>query len=122
MKSVRVRAVELLEVLKTNRTQHMTEYQSAMEVYKKEVVAKLKHLLADARKEAEKDVPSFDLSVGLAEPRSYAESYDTAIKMLEMSTDEIIELSQTEFSQYVEDNWSWQSVFKSVTGAYNSSK
>lgn len=91
-----------------------------MSVYRVDVVAKLKSLLEKATLEAEKDTPKFDTRVDLAEPSSYVNSYDTAIRMLQMSTDDIIELSQQEFSQYVEDNWAWQGMFKSTTSFYNS--
>ena len=120
MKSVNVSKDELLAVLRENRTKHVNEYLSAVNVYRADVVDRLKKMLADAKVEAQKTEPKFDLRIDLDAPTSYVESYDTAIKMLEMSTDGIIELSLQEFSQYVEDKWSWAHAFKSVTGAYNS--
>lgn len=119
MKSVNVYKKELLTVLRENRTKHVNEYLSAVTVYRDDVVARLKKMLSDAKVEAQKTEPKFDLRIDLDAPKSYVESYDTAIKMLEMSTDEIIELSLQEFSQYVEDKWSWAAAFKSVTSIYN---
>ena len=120
MKSVNVRKGELLKVLRDNRETHIKEYESAMQVYKEDVLAKLEEMLATAKEEMSKDKPKFKLNVNLAEPTSYVDSYDTAIRMLEMSTDDKIELSNQEFSQYVEDNWSWKNTFSLVTGSYNS--
>ena len=120
MKSVNVSKDKLLEVLRENRTKHVNEYLSAVEVYRGDVIARLRTMLENAQIEAGKVTPKFDLKVDLAEPVSYVDSYDTAIRMLDMSTDDIIELSSQEFSQYVEDNWAWQGMFKSITGTYNS--
>jgi ATP-dependent 26S proteasome regulatory subunit len=57
-------------------------------------------------------------SISAPEPQSFVGSYDTAIRMMEMSVDEVIELSQGEFSQYVEDKWSWHQTFASTTMLY----
>ena len=120
MKSVNVSKTELLNVLRENKAKHIEEYTSAMTVYRTDVIEKLEQLLAAAKIEAEKETPKFDTRVDLAEPATFVESYDTAIRMLEMSTDSIIELSQQEFSQYVEDKWSWGTMFKATTSFYNS--
>jgi hypothetical protein len=38
-------------------------------------------------------------------PTSYIKSYDTVIRMLEMSDELVVELTMQEFNQYVEDEW-----------------
>lgn len=119
MRSVKVNRDELLSIIRANAVKHVKEYETALGVYKTDVVEKLAKMLKAAKVEAQKDKPAFDLFVNLVEPQSYQDSYSTAIKMLEMSTDEVIELTAAEFSQYVEDNWSWKHQFTASTAMYN---
>ena len=119
MRSVKVNRDELLAIIIQNAAKHAEEYETAMTVYKTDVVEKLTKMLKAAKAEAQKDKPSFDLYVNLVEPQSYQDSYTTAIKMLNMSTDDVIELTASEFSQYVEDNWNWKAQFTASTAMYN---
>jgi NOL1/NOP2/fmu family ribosome biogenesis protein len=115
MQSVKVYTVTLLNVLKENREKHLKDYNSASKIFIQDAIAKLQEMLKTAK--TEKRIIH---SLGLVEPKSYVDSYDTAIKMLEMSVEEVIELTQQEFTQYVEDNWNWKSQFVSTTAFYNS--
>jgi len=58
------------------------------------------------------------MSFGLALPQSYEKAYDQIIKMLEMSSDEIIKLSSDEFACFVMDDWDWKESFKNTTMSY----
>lgn len=114
MKSVKLNAVKLLEVLKQNRESHVAEYTSAMEEYRKDAIAALKKNLKDAQNGGD-----IVLYASLVAPQNFTASYDTVIKMLEMSSDEIVELTISEFQQYVEDNWQWKGSFLASTSMYN---
>lgn len=114
MQKVKVNKQELLTVIRENRTKHIAEYDSASKIFIQDAIEKLQAML-DTAKTKNKIIQS----LGLTEPQSYVSSYDTAIKMLEMSTDDIIELSQQEFVQYVEDQWGWKQSFSTVTSTYN---
>ena len=47
----------------------------------------------------------------LQEPQDQTADYDRAIRMMEMSEDEIIEISELDFECYVLDNWAWKKNF-----------
>jgi hypothetical protein len=96
---VKLKKSELINKLKENRSVHTQTYSDAMDGYfvsaKKELEKKIKSL------DAKKVVSSFSVSV----PKDHTKEYDKIIEMLEMSTDEYIELSAREFDMYVRDEW-----------------
>jgi len=113
MRTVKIKTKELLNVLLTNREKHIADYDEAMIGYREIATNELAVMLDQARA-GEKIIRS----VSAVEPRSHAESYDTAILMLEMSSDAIVELTMAEFSQYVEDKWTWKDAFNVTNSTY----
>lgn len=118
MQSVTLNRQELLDVLKDNREEHMKDYQEAMIEYRKQAILEL----TEALKVAKGKNTNIVRGIKAPEPQSFVGSYDTAIRMLEMSVDEDITLTYQEFQQYVEDKWQWKSVFNSTTTIYNAKK
>jgi chromatin segregation and condensation protein Rec8/ScpA/Scc1 (kleisin family) len=114
MQNVKVNKKDLLAVLKTNREKHLIEFNSASKIFIQDAIEKLTEMLTQA-----KTKNKIIQSLGLVEPVSYVHSYDTAVKMLEMSIEDVIELSQQEFTQYVEDSWGWKQSFMTTTSFYN---
>lgn len=114
MKSVKIKNIDLLDVLKKNRETHVNEFNTATEEYRKDAIIELKSNLKQAQNGGE-----IVLYSALTQPQNYVASYDTAIKMLEMSADELIELTMSEFQQYVEDNWTWKGNFLASTSMYS---
>jgi hypothetical protein len=113
MDTVKVNRDELLKAVQSNREQHRNTFEKACVGYRKEVIARLDAMLTDAK--AGKRIVQ---SVGLIEPMDQTKDYDRAIRMLQMSVDETIELSQTEFAQYVMDDWRWKDQFTNSTMNY----
>lgn len=114
MRSVKIKTKELLEVLRENRAQHILDYDEALAGYIERATAELEAAAKNAR---EKQVIKRN-PVTSPEPTSYEESYNTAIRMLEMSDDKVVELTQQEFGQYVEDRWSWKEAFAVTSSLY----
>jgi hypothetical protein len=54
------------------------------------------------------------------EPVDQTREYNKVIRMLEMSTEDVIELQEHEFSQYVLDDWGWKGQFLASNSAYSS--
>jgi hypothetical protein len=106
MKKVNVRACELLIELNRNLAIHEKDYAELEMAYRVELLAKLSSMLEDA--EAGKDVDAYH---GIQKPTSHVNSYETAIRMVEMCVDETIELDQREFGQYIMDEWDWKGDF-----------
>jgi hypothetical protein len=114
MKSVKVGTGKLLEILKSNREMHIAEYESAMLEFRKDAIKELNEILEIAESGGE-----IQLHLSLVRPTSFESSYNTVIKMLELSEESTVELSSQEFQQYVEDNWVWKGGFLATTSMYN---
>lgn len=113
MNKVTVKKDELLGILRTNRTKHRDIFIDAQKGYKERVIAELEKSLDDAR--AGKKLRT---SITLVAPVNQTGDYDQAIGMLEMSVDNTVELSASEFRQYVLDKWAWDAQFKMSNATY----
>ena len=113
MKTVKVAVSDLLVHLKANREKHISNYTELMVDYRKAVVKALSDKLKSAKK-----LETVDHTIDVIRPSNFTESYDTAITQLEWTVDTEVELDQHEFSQYVEDKWSWTNVFTQTQRAY----
>ena len=113
MDSVRIERIQLLNVLKINRTKHKATVTEAFTKYRELVIVELDKMIAEA-----KSGKNIRRSIDLIEPMDMTETYDTAILMLEMSVDENIELDKMEFQQYVEDRWHWSNQFSTSNALY----
>ncbi len=115
--AVTVPRLEVIAKLKANLEQHKKDYTEAIEEYYVAVEAKLK-----AELKRFKSRPLERLSVSLTLPVSYADSYETAIEMLEMSVDDNIVLNRDMFVKFVKDEWEWKSNFANSTLSYIAGK
>jgi hypothetical protein len=119
----------LLGAVKENKERHVALYNEAVTDYK----TKSLELLAVKQKEfkatadaLKKKVENSDKPVLLTLPHSllnvsevkfptsHEKDYDKIIRMLELSVDEQITLSDQDFEQYVLDQWSWKGEFETV--------
>lgn len=114
MEKTRIAKDKLLTVLRKNKEEHRSVFLEALEGYKKEVIKTLEDRLMDA-----KSGKKVNVFIALKEPVDQTKDYDRIIKMLEMSIDTTIELSEHEFSQYVLDDWSWKNQFISTNATYS---
>jgi len=113
MRIVRLKRIELLKKVKVNRANHRAVFEKALEGYRKAVIKELEKMLEEAKKGLR-----IRRAVMLVEPIDQRREYDRIIKMLEMSMDDIVELDEKEFSQYVMDDWSWKAHFLETTNPY----
>lgn len=113
MRSVKIKTKELLEVLKENRKVHIKDFNEAREAYIIDATQQLQKMFEAARDE--RKIVRF---IDLVEPKSYEDSYNTTILMLEMSDDKVVELTSSEFTQYIEDKWNWKESFTAVNSSY----
>lgn len=113
MKTVKVRREELLEKLKENRTNHRAVFERAIVVFKKKVVEELEDHLERAKKGER--VPRHSQ---LTQPMDQTREYDQAIAMLEMSVDDEISITSSEFRCFVLDMWSWKGQFATSNRNY----
>lgn len=110
---VSVKKEDLLKVIRENRDKHFKTFLAAQEGYKKACITQLEARLAAAR--AGQKV---DIRVGLTEPVNHLKDYDRVLRMLELSTEEVWQISEDQFGNYVMDEWAWTERFVVTNSAY----
>lgn len=114
MKNVKLPVVELLEAIRANREVHRKIFVESQEGYRKAVIAELDKRLREAR-----DGKRIQRFTYMTEPSDHTRDYDRVITMLEMCTEENVELGDQEFGQYVMDQWDWKQQFLHANSAYS---
>lgn len=118
MRNVKINKNELLGIVRENKEKHTAAFTEAVEDYK---AAALK-IAADNLKLAKTgDLDRIAQIKALPlKPVSYADSYGRAIRMLELSVDDVIELEDDVFNQLVLDEWHWKTAFVASSALYKS--
>lgn len=115
MDSIRVNKDQVIEHLTANRTKHLAEYTEAMDGWRALASEKLCEL---ASRLDRGESPS-DLYVRLDRPENHTEEYDTALGMLGLSVDGEIEMTRTNYQNYILDKWGWSERFAATTSHYS---
>jgi hypothetical protein len=116
MHSVKINRIELMDIVKKNKDKHVDAYTEAVEDYKAAVLKLTKDNLNLAKTQ---DLKNFVKIKPLPNaPISYEPSYNRAIRMLELSVDEVIEVEEEVFNQLVLDEWSWKNSFMMTNSTY----
>ena len=116
MDTVAVKRKELLEKLIENRNAHRAIFEDAMIGYRKKVIEELEKSIADAKANIR-----IRTSLNLVQPMDMTHEYDIAIGMLEMCVDEIIDIDDTQYRNFVMDDWTWKGQFLASSMSYSSS-
>jgi len=116
MNSVNMDREKLLEIVRENLVKHMSQYEEAVVDYKALVLKITQHNLKVAKTADMAEFKNFK-SLPPA-PISYKDSYNRAIRMLELSVDSVIELEEYIFNQLVLDEWDWKHQFVGATMSY----
>lgn len=114
---VTVKKAALVAAVQANRVKHGDEYAEAHSLYRAALVSALEQLLTKAQTDA--DCPH---TVKLDKPVSHLRDYDRVLAMLEMCVHEEISISETQFTQYVLDEWQWSEQFKHVSHSYRANR
>lgn len=116
MNSIKMNRLELLEIVQGNKTKHVAEFTEAVEDYKKLV---LEIAQGNAKIAKTADLEKFKkLKAIPAAPTSYEDAYKRAIRMLELSVDEVIEVEEDVFNQLVLDEWTWKRAWAMSNATY----
>jgi hypothetical protein len=110
---VTVKKADLLAVMRENLSKHRAIFEEALDGYMSEAVRHLEIMLAEAK--ARKRIRR---SLELIEPKDQSRDYQRVIRMLEMSVDEEIRITEAEFAQYVLDDWNWKTQFTASVSNY----
>lgn len=119
MKTVKVKKDQLRETLLENKETHVKDFELAWEKYHERVIHNVEQLLQHA-KDVKKGEP-VNVHIGLQAPVNHEEDYERALEMLEWEVGDHVELTQAEFQQLVQDDWSWKQHFSSLNMAYTGS-
>jgi hypothetical protein len=114
MDSIKVKKAALLKILRKNRAEHRQIFEEAIEGYRKAVIKEFEHRLNEIK--AGKKI---DVIIRLQQPQDQTKDYDRVIGMLEMSVDDVVELDEQSYKQYVMDDWSWTNNFLSSNSTYS---
>ena len=66
------------------------------------------------------DLEQFKFKTIPSKPTSYEDNYTLAIRMLELSVEEIIDVEENIFNQLVLDEWGWKQQFTTLSASYKS--
>ena len=117
MRTVTVNKAKLIETVKENREAHRDIFLEAQKGYRKQAIELLDESLRCAR-----NGKKFKMMFSLPAPVDQTEEYDKALKMLEWSVDDNIELGEQAFRQYVLDDWSWSMAFSTTNSRYTATE
>ena len=102
-----------LDIIKSNRVEHEKDYKEAVKEYLKKAEEELKLKLNQIQRGID-----INLNISLSKPVQYLTEYDSAIKMLEMTTESTVDMDPQTFDCLINDNWNWKHSFLSNTGIY----
>jgi hypothetical protein len=118
MHSVKINRLELLRIVQTNKEKHITDFNEAVEDYKRAAIKLAEANLALAQSG---DVESIiKMRAAPSRPVSYEKEYGRGIRMLELSVEEVIDVAEDVFNQLVLDEWAWKNSFTATTASYKS--
>ncbi len=113
---ITVDKAKLLASLRSNAEKHRADFVEAETGYKEKFVERLKAMLAKATSGVD-----YVSNVGLVAPRDHSKEYTRVIGMLDMSIKDTVQITESEFSNYVLDEWAWKEQFVGSTQMYKSS-
>lgn len=113
MNKVTVHKDELVTTVRANREQHRELFEKALDGWRKHAIDALDEHLDSLRAGR-----VADLRLYLPPPEDHTSDYDQVIRMLEMSVDKVIDLTHSEFAQYVMDDWGWKEQWTASNAGY----
>lgn len=116
MNAVKVNREQLLDIVRANKEKHIAEFIESVEDFKVAVVKIAKENVTLAKTG---DLASIaKIKTNPTKPNSYEASYTRAIRMLELSVEDVIEVEEDVFNQLVLDEWQWKNSFTASATLY----
>jgi hypothetical protein len=118
MNAIKMKRLELLDIVRANKEKHIADFTESVADYKKLVL----QINTDNLKAAKTgDLEKFKKIKAMPPvPVSYEDSYKRAIRMLELSVEDVIEVEEDVFNQLVLDEWNWKRSFLANSTMYKS--
>ena len=96
-RKINVKKADLIAKIKENKKNHIVEYEKAVIAYKEEALKQL----ADLTNEITEG--KLGIQLDLVTPVNNSENYDKIVEMFEWEVNDVVELEQKEFIEYVQD-------------------
>jgi len=96
-RKIKVNKQQLIEKIEANKKAHIKAFKEAVVAYKKEALKQLSEQTKKARS------GNLELRLNLITPINNSENYDKIIDMFKWEVEELVELEQKEFNEYVQD-------------------
>lgn len=113
MNDIKVEKTRLLDALRANRDGHAAQYAKAKEGYLRTTKAKLNGLIE--RVAAGEVIGQQWIDPA---PEDHTKDYDVVISMMEWSIGDEVVLTQSQFRQYVQDDWGWKEQWMTSNSVY----
>ena len=111
-RTIRVKKAELIAKIRENQANHVKAYEEAVVAYKTEALHQLQLLTEKANN------GDLSLRLNLVTPVNNNDNYNKIVEMFEWEVDEIVELEQNEFNEYVQDETDFAIHAKMSNSAY----
>ena len=115
MQTIEIHRDKLLPIIKANQEKHDVIYTAAVSGYWEKAEQVLNEKLAKV-----KSHQKIDNYLNLAYPENHSDDYARAISMIELSHQDVLDLSVQEFDSYVRNQWSWRNSFLNTNTFYAS--
>lgn len=113
MNEVVINKNQLIECVKTNREQHLAEYNEARANYRVEATRLLKEELEKLGSDANHEVQFRERA-----PHCHVKDYDRALGMLAMSAEDNIKLDARQYDALVRNDWEWREDWRFSNAKY----
>lgn len=116
MNNVKIDKNELLAIVKSNKETHIAQYAESVDDFKKVV---LKLATTNLKLAKSGDLKSISQIRPIpAAPTNYAHDYERALRMLQLSVEDVIDIESAVFNQLVLDEWGWKKTFIMASSSY----
>jgi hypothetical protein len=113
VRTINVKKDELLKVLQENRAKHREVFEAALDGYRTYAVKVLNEKVKALSRGKQPEI-----RIMIDRPEDHTRDYDRVIGMVQADQAELFELSETDFAQYWEDDWSWKRQWAKLSSSY----
>lgn len=113
VRTIQVKKDELLDVLGRNRAKHREVFDAALEGYRKHAITVLNEKMTALSRGKQPEI-----RIMIERPEDHTRDYDRVIGMVQADQGDLFELSETDFAQYWEDDWSWKRQWAKMSSSY----
>lgn len=113
----KVNKTELIDKITAALEEHRAQYTKALTGWMNQMQGACENVIQRVKSGRIKAFPS-EFHNLMQIPTLHTDDYEAALKMLEMSVDEVIELGPEDFDQLVLGNWNWKEQWNTSNSRY----